>query len=173
MRKNLYLILATICFIALISIIVSGGYMGVFDTLYITSRTDQLVLGTAELMQPEATLPYNYMPARQITRGTKTSFTYELENRRFSPYEARVEVTFWGDSQPGPLLLLSQDINIEPFKKVKMEWKIDPQDLNSRGFQAGLYTLRVNRGGVERRIIMSYTSFPAKPYPVPVPVPPR
>ncbi len=173
MHRYPFLLLAITCFIALIAIFVFGGYMGVFDTLYITSGANQLVLGTDELMHPESTPSYDYRLERQITWGIKTSFAYELENRRLSPYETHIEVTLWGQNQPGPLLLLSQDIRVEPFKKTKLEWSIDPQNLGSRGFQAGLYTLRINREGADRSIFMTtYTPFPTKPYPMPVPVPP-
>jgi hypothetical protein len=173
MRKNLYLFLAIFCFLALIAVIINGGYLGVFDTLYITSAINQEVIGTDVLMQPEVTPSYRYLPARQILPGIKNSFTYELENRRFSPYETRLEVTLWGDSQPGPLLLLSQNLNITPFNKARLEWSIDPQDLSSRDFQGGLYSLRINRNGLERRIILTYPAYPIKPFPAPMPtIPP-
>lgn len=168
MRRNLFLYLTIACFIAIMAIVIFGGYLGVFDTLYITTGGNQQTI-TPALFYRDSADQLNV----QATWGNKISFVYELENRQFSPYETRVEVTLWSERQPGPLVLFSHDENIASFEKLKMGWTIDPVELKSRGFTEGLYTVNIQRKGLGRKIPVSYFSYPQKPpYPVPVPATP-
>ncbi|MFH1638709.1 MAG: hypothetical protein ABIB93_00055 [Chloroflexota bacterium] len=166
MRKNLFLYLALACFAAILAILVSRGYLGVFDTVQITTRGNQTALKPDEtgLRFPQSTI--------YATWGEKISFVYELENRQFSPYETRIEATLKDESQHDPLVLFSQDKKMAPFQKLEMVWSISPEVLETRGFREGQYTIEVKRAGVvQKTILVYYSPEPKPPYYVPVPVP--
>ena len=44
-RKNLYLYLALVCFIGIIAIFVVDGYLGVYDTIYMTAQEREQKVG--------------------------------------------------------------------------------------------------------------------------------
>ena len=167
-RRNLYLYLTLICFFGIIAIFIVDGYMGIYDTIYVT---------TGELEQKiESDVWQRSDPywSSGMTRGQKAFIRYEVDNRQFSRYEADIEVSVW-QMQQKVSDVLSQHMALGAFSKGQIEWEIDSAELippDAAPEQEFNYTLKITRGAIERNIIL-YVN-PA-PYPVikTVPAPPR
>jgi len=52
--------------------------------------------------------------------------------------------------------LFSEDRSIKPFDKVLVDWTLDSEELQSRGFSAGGYTVKIERKEIERKIFVNY-----------------
>jgi len=166
-RRNLYLYLTLLCFFGIIAIFIADGYMGVYDTVYITAEEREQKI-EADVWQRND--PYWSVG---ITQGDKTFLRYEIDNRRFSSYEADIEVTIW-QMQEKVSDVLSRHIAIGAFKKDQIEWTLDTAALippDAQPEQRFDYTLTIKHGEIERNIIL-YINPP--PYPIKaVPAPPR
>ncbi len=186
MRRNLFLYLALACFIGLIAIFVLDGYIGIYDTVYIAAGEQSFKI-EADVWQRQyptyAPPAINYIPMpvggdiggyyMSANQGDTIFFRYEVDNRKFSTYEADVEVSVW-HSQQKVRDLISQPLSISSFAKGQVEWVIDnnellPQDMLPE--QSYQYTIIIKRGEIERRIIVSINpaSYTVKEVPVPVP----
>ncbi|TES88064.1 MAG: hypothetical protein E3J93_03965 [Dehalococcoidia bacterium] len=167
-RRNLYLYLTLICFFGVIAIFIVDGYMGIYDTVYITAGEREQKIESDVWQRND---PYR---SSGIARGEKAFIRYEVDNRRFSGYEADIDVSVWR-MQNKVSDVLSQHIAIGSFNKVQIEWVIDTAELlppdapPEQGFD---YTLTIKRGETERNIILYVNP---TPYPVikTVPSPPR
>ncbi len=167
-RRNLYLYLTLICFFGVIAIFIVDGYMGIYDTVYITAGEREQKIESDVWQRND---PYR---SSGITRGEKAFISYEVDNRQFSSYEADIDVSVWR-MQEKVRDVLSQHIAIGSFNKVQIEWVIDTAELlppdapPEQGFD---YTLIIKRGETERNIILYVNP---TPYPVikTVPSPPR
>ncbi|MFC2001638.1 hypothetical protein ACFLUZ_03935 [Chloroflexota bacterium] len=164
-RRNLFLYLTLVCFFGLIAIFIVDGYMGIYDTLYITaSEQEQKIEADVWLRQDRAW-------STGVNRDEKALFRYEVDNRQFSSYIANIEVSVW-HSQEKVRALLPQPISIAAFDKGQLEWIIDtaellPTDLPPKqGYQ---YTVIIKRGEIERKIILyiNPSPYPLKPVIVP------
>ncbi len=161
MRKILFLALAIICFAGLMAVL-TGGYLGVFDTLKVESGSMLEVLSTAELGREPPEF-YRYTPGIQ---GDRIDFTYTVENREFSPFRARLEAGLWSERQAGPYTLAALDIELESFGKQEFRWTVSFAELASRGFTDGQYTLRITLGEIRRTVPLGYYYYPVKtPFP--------
>lgn len=167
-RRTLYLYLTLICFFGVIAIFIVDGYMGIYDTVYITAGEREQKIESDVWQRND---PYR---SSGIARGEKAFIRYEVDNRRFSGYEADIDVSVWR-MQNKVSDVLSQHIAIGSFNKVQIEWVIDTAELlppdapPEQGFD---YTLTIKRGEMERNIILYVNP---TPYPVikTVPSPPR
>jgi len=169
-RRNLFLYLALACFVGLLAIFIVDGYLGVYDTVYITTGEQSWKVEAdvwqrqyptyapapiyEESMPAEGGKGTYYMPAN---RGDKISFRYEVDNRLFSTYKADIEASVW-HSQEKVRDLLSQPMSISAFDKEESEWVVDnteilPKDISPE--QSYQYTVIIKRGEIERRIIVS------------------
>ncbi len=177
-RRNIFLYLAVACFVGLIAIFVVDGYLGVYDTVYITTGEQSWkVEADVWLRQWPTRAPapieyieyieyYEYyedyveegkgvylMPA---DREEKVSFRYEVDNRLFSTYKADVEASVW-HSQQKVRDLISQSMSIAAFDKGQLEWEIDNTELLPTDILAEesyQYTVIIKRGEIERRIVV-------------------
>ena len=144
-KRNLYLYLAIACFIGIIAIFVDG-YLGIYDTIYITTGEWERTVGEA------------YYSIR-ADGDEKVVFRYELDNRRLLSYSTSIQASVWKENEK-VLDLFSQDkLIIKPFDKAMVEWTLDSEELQSQGFYAGNYTeytVKIERNGVERRIGVTY-----------------
>ncbi len=152
-RKNLYLALTIAFFLAIIAIFVFDGYMGVYDTVRVTTIQEG-----EQVMEPETWLDEGYQYHHYVwtEEGQDISFRYELDNRRFSTYSADVEVAIWfGETKHSDLI--SQAVTIPGFDKEEFSWTIDtgalrPDDiLENIDFE---FSVVIKRDGVERRIVV-------------------
>jgi len=169
MRRDLFLYLALACFFGLIAIFVVDGYLGIYDTVYITAGERE------QKIEPDEWLRQEKFGARGVGVNweEKVFFRYEVDNRRFSSYTADVEVSVW-HSQQKVRDVTSQQVVIAAFDKGQLEWVVDntellPTDILPR--QSYQYTVIIKRGEIERKVIVSIN--PVAYPPKAVPVPPR
>jgi hypothetical protein len=164
-RRNLYLYLTLACFFGIIAIFIVDGYLGIYDTIYITAGERE------QKIESDAWQRDDPFWSSGLTRGEKAFIRYEIDNRLFSHYEADVEVSVWR-MQEKVSDVLSQHVVVGAFNKGQVQWEIDTTKLlpldapPEQGFD---YTLTIRRGETERNIVLYVNP---SPYPVnPVPAP--
>lgn len=165
MRRNLFLYLALAFFIGLIAIFVVDGYLGIYDTVYVTAGEQP------QTIEPDEWLQQDWIQSVGVNREEKVSFTYEVDNRRFSSYTADIEVSVWR-SQQKVRDIISEPISIAAFDKEQLEWDIDtaellPDDIPPE--QSYEFTLIIKRGEIERKIIVYINPLTYSSKAVPVP----
>ena len=175
MRRNLFLYLALACFVGLLAIFVVDGYLGIYDTVYITAGEREEKIEPDFWLRQGRAAPAGVKNDYYISAnwGEKVFFSYEVDNRQFSSYRANIEVSVWR-SQEKVRDLISQPILIGAFDKGQLEWTVDTTQLLPGGIPAEQrfeYTVIIKRGEIERKIIV-YLNPPAY-LPKSVPVPPR
>ena len=168
--RSLFLYLTLACFVGLIAIFIVDGYLGIYDTVYITTGEQSWKVEAdvwqrqyptyAPRVYDEEPMPVEegkgvyLMPAN---REEKISFRYEVDNRLFSTYKADIEASVWHSQQKVRDLIL-EPMSISAFDKGESEWVIDnteilPKDIPPE--QSYQYTVIIKRGGIERRIVVS------------------
>ena len=165
-RKNLFLYLTLVCFLGLLAIFVIDGYMGLYDTLYVTASEQTWTIGPDYWLgqrPPE--------PAYSISANwdEKVFFRYNIDNRRLSQYSTDIEVSIC-HSQEKLSTPLSQPVSIRTFGKVYLEWTLDNTDFKPADqlpTQTYDYTIIIKHGKIERRTILYVNPqvYPAKPSP--------
>lgn len=176
-HKNLYLYLALACFLGIVLIFVFDGYMGIYDTLQITSREFPQKIEADQWSQQ---VRYGYLPSTNVEWGGQVSFTYEVDNRQFSAYVADINVSVWHNQEKVRDLMV-QRMSINPFDKGQLEWVVDTSELlpkDSPPEQGYQYTVVIKRGDLERKVIVNInpTLSPPKiaiPAPTVIPAPAR
>ena len=166
-RRNLFLYLALTCFIGIIAIFIADGYMGVYDTIYVTAGERE------QKIEPDRWLRQDAFWSAGVNWGEKVFFRYEVDNRQFSDYAADIEVSVW-HSQEKVLDLVSQPMLVAPFDKGQLKWEVNTEELKPSGVtpeQPYEFSVIIKRGEIERKIIV-YISLPVYP-PKSAPVPPR
>ena len=164
-RRNLFLYLTLACFFGLVAIFIVDGYLGIYDTVYVTAGEYE------QEIEPDFWQRQDRVWSTGVNWGEKVFFRYEVDNRQFSGYTADVDVSVWrGGERIGDLV--SQQILISAFDKGQLEWVMDTTEfLPTQPEQGYQYTVIINREGLERKIIVSVN--PSLYAPKPVPVPPR
>lgn len=156
--KNLYLYLALACFFSLITIFVVDGYMGIYDTVYITAGEQEQKI-EPDYWQRDSNKDGNTWWGPSTSWGEKVFFRYEIDNRQFSSYSADIEVSVWR-SQEKVLNLLSEQIQIASFDSGLLEWVVDTSELEpAPPEQTYEYTILIKRGELELRIILHLGPF--------------
>jgi len=162
--RNLYLYLALACFVGIIAIFIADGYLGVYDTLYITVQEREREIEPDYWQQPRV-----YSIGAEW--GELVSFKYEIDSHRFSTYSTNVEASVWRSGEK-IIELLNEDISIAAFDKVTVDWVLRAEELEEMGYGVGEYTIKIRRGEVERKIVLNYR-YPMEPvYPEEIPPPP-
>ena len=162
-RRNLFLYLAITCLVSIIAIFVADGYLGVYDTIYVTSQEREQRIGP-EYWTRQVLLP----PGGQFTYSVVANwdetvhFRYEIDNRRFSSYSTSIQASLWKENQK-VFDLFSEDKSIEPFGKIVVEWTLDSKRIEEEGFSVGQYTVKIENKEVERRIRIGYHHEPGAP----------
>ncbi|MBI2852219.1 MAG: hypothetical protein HYX84_03840 [Chloroflexi bacterium] len=166
MRRNLYLYLALACFAGLLAIFVFDGYMGLYDTVHMVTGEQRITVGPDFWIQqgqpfgPRGPVPFEGSGADYFIsadRGAGISFTYEIDNRRFSAFREEVDVSVWR-SQQKLRDMISQPVAVPGFAKGEVKWAIDNREIVPADFpseQTFQYTMVIRSGGVERRIVVS------------------
>jgi hypothetical protein len=181
--KRLFLYLAIACFVGLVAIFIVDGYLGIYDTFHISVGE-----------YPPQTIEANYwlrqsyegydIPRTPGTEGDKyayccigadwgqdISFDYVIENHQSSAYSGHIEASVWQENRK-LIDLFSQDVLVRPFREETVEWTLSSEQIGITEPVTGYsytYTVLVNRGDVERRIIVSYYYSGEIPYPKRVP----
>jgi hypothetical protein len=146
-HKNLYLFLAIAFFLAIIAIFVFDGYMGIYDTVTVTTQERE------EVIEPDYWLR-DYLPSTWTEEGQDLNFHYELDNRCFSTYSADIEVAVWFGEEKQEVLI-SQAVAVGAFDKEELSWTVDTGALRpaetpeTKDFE---FSVIIKRDGVERRI---------------------
>jgi len=168
-RKYLYLYIAIACFAALVAIFVVDGYMGIYDTVYITVRE------YTQKIEPDYWLQeYSYYsPAPgegdgnvycciSANAGENVNFSYEIANHEFSTYSTHVTASVWQQNEK-IIDLLSEDLSVDSFNEATVEWQLSTTALENTDFngpteqnQYTQCTVRINHGETERRIIVEF-----------------
>ena len=162
-HKNLYLYLALACFLAIILIFIFDGYMGVYDSLSV--KTGECPEQKIEADQWERR--YGDFSAA-VEWGGKAFFSYEVDNRWFSIYEADIAVSVLHEQEEVAVLLM-QPISLGSFDKGQLEWVLDTTELFpvdiaiEQGYD---FTVLIKRGDIERRFIIHIRPEPYPPKPV-------
>ena len=167
MRRHLFLYLTLACFLGLIVIFIVDGYLGIYDTIYVTAGERE------QEIEADYWLRQDRFWSTGVNWGEKAFFRYEVDNRLFSSYTADIEVSVWR-SQEKVRDLISQQVLIAAFDKGQLEWVIDTTEFlpsgipPERGYE---FTVIIERGEIERKVIVYIyaLAYPAKA----VPAPPR
>jgi hypothetical protein len=181
--KRLFLYLAIGCFAGLVAIFIVDGYLGIYDTFHISvgEFPRQTIAADYWLRQDSG----EYISRPGITQGDEfayccisanwnqpIAFEYVIENHYTSSHSTEVQASVWQENVK-VIDLLSQEVSIPPLDKVTTEWTLSSEDLGITEPMAGQsydYTVRVSRGDVERRIIVSFYYYPQdNQFPKPVP----
>ena len=157
----------------ILAIFVIDGYMGVYDTAYITLGEREQTI-EAYSWQEQWVKEQGYSVGSAW--GEVISFQYEIDNRTFSTYESDIEASVW-KSGVKIIQLLDEHVSVSPFESVTLNWTVRAEDLGEVSLETGQsreYTILIDRGEVERKIIVSYY-VPVSGYPdkgtIPIPVP--
>jgi hypothetical protein len=148
-HKNLYLFLTIAFFLAIIAIFVFDGYMGLYDTVTITTQERE------DIIEPDF-WSRDYPQYAWADEGQDINFDYELDNRCLRSYSADIEVAVWfGETKQD--VLISQAVDIGAFDKEELTWAVDtgtlrPADIPEN--QDYEFSVIIERDGVERRIIV-------------------
>lgn len=167
-KRNLYLYLAIACFIGIIAIFVFDGYLGIYDTIYIRTGEQETIV------EPEYWLVWYPGEPEAYYIGVdwaeKVFFRYEVDNRRFSSYSTSIQASVWKENEK-VLDLFSEDKLIKSFDKAMVEWTLNSEKLPSHGLVLEEYTVKIERKGAERKIIVGYFNPPSQPSLCPI-IPP-
>ncbi len=151
----LYLGLTLTCFLAILCIFVVDGYLGVYDTLYITYEEHEQAIEfeSQQYVKEEGT----YF-AGEIVAGSSALYRYRIDNRTFSPREGRLTASLW---KAGNKLtdLANKEIKIGGFESTVVEWTISSdklRDIDAATEEFINYTVKINFDGKERRIVFAY-----------------
>jgi len=164
-RRYRFLYLAIACIAGLAAIFIVDGYLGIYDTVYITIGEYEQKIEAYEWLREEN---FWSTPARW---DEKVSFRYEIENHQFSTYSTRIEASVWKENER-VIDLFAEDKSIEPFDRVTVEWTLSSEELESAGFgidEYADYTIKINYGDVERKVIVNFYSPEEGSYPKPLP----
>ncbi len=177
-RRYLFLYLAIACIAGLTALFIVDAYLGVYDTIYVTVGEYEQKIEADYWQRPEGFWPTGYENAWPIgaTVGDKITFRYEIENHQFSTYSTPVQASVWKENEKIDDLF-SGDVSIGRFGKAVVEWPLSSEELPGLipGWPAQ-YTVKINLGDIERKIILdlNYPEAPLTPQPpkiVPPPVP--
>ena len=173
-KKNIYLYLALVCFAGILAIFLIDGYLGIYDTIYITTQEREQVVEPDHWLRSWAKVPGDAVPTFPVFAewDEPVYFRYEIDNRRFSGYSNNVEVSVWKSNQK-IIDLLDEDMSVGPFDKVVVDWTLSTEELGKVGFRAyegvaNQCTVKIKHGEVERRIRIDF-HYRSEPLPPPPP----
>lgn len=162
-----YLGLALACFLAILCIFIVDGYLGIYDTLYITYREYEQKIEFEGEQYIRAGETYF---GGEIVAGEFASYRYQIDNRTFQPCKGQLTVSLW---KSGNKLadLATKEIKVNGFDSAVVEWTISSDKLagiDTAAEEYTNYTVKINFAGKERRVILGYR---ARGVMVPKPVP--
>jgi hypothetical protein len=161
--KNIFLILAVVCFLGIILIFLFDGYMGLYDTVTMTSGEQTQTIAPEQWKDFEKN---GFPPQLYANIAGEVTFKYKIDNRRFSSYKADVSISLWQNQQKIKDIL-SQSVNIKAFGQETITWVIDTQKILQNPMDGG-YTMEIDQGSIQRNVVFyvvvpnskSYTPIP-------------
>ncbi|MFC1915031.1 hypothetical protein ACFLWK_02135 [Chloroflexota bacterium] len=158
-RRLVYLYLSLICFIGFIAVFFMDGYMGIYDTLYITGGVPGQKIEHHQWQRRDG----NWTGS--VWWGQEARFRYEISNREFSPYSADIEVSLW-HSEDMVRNLVSQQMLIARFDRATIEWVVDTVALEPEGPPPTVYPytyfITIKSNGIERELKLYITKPPSQ-----------
>jgi hypothetical protein len=155
MRGRLFLYLALACFAALIAIFIADGYIGIYDTTYLTIGERQRTI-EADYWLQEHPAEYTIDYYTHAEWGQKVFFRYEIDNRLFSTYATTVQASLWQENEK-LLDLFSEAKTIAPFGQAVAEWTLSTDELTPPvASTSAQYTVKISWGEVERNIVVDF-----------------
>lgn len=152
-RKNIYLYLALICFISIILIFVFDGYVGLYDTATVTVGELPQVIGYEQWQDQSE---FAFIPSVSVGYGQQSVFRYNVDNRRFSSYQADISVSLWR-SQEKIDDIIYQPLDIGAFDNAEVSWSFNPSQYLSEPLPLGRtaeFTLVIRHGNIERKLLL-------------------
>ena len=181
--KRRFLYLAIACFASLVAIFIVDGYLGIYDTFHISVGEYPPQTIGADYWLRQGYEDYD-APRPVGTEGDKyayccigadwgqdISFEYVIENHKSSIYSAHIEASVWQENER-LIDLFSEGVIVKPFSEATVEWTLSSEEIGITNPVAGYsyaYTVQINRGDVERRIIVSFYYPQEVPFPGPMP----
>ena len=164
-RRYRFLYLAIACIAGLVAVFIVDAYIGIYDTIYITTGEYEQEIEADWWLREENSW------STPASWDETVSFRYEIDNHQFSTYLTSIEASVWKENER-VIDLFSENKSIKPLGKVMVEWTLSSQQLESAGF--GIdgyadYTVKIKYGDVERKIIVNFYSPEEQPYPKPLP----
>ena len=152
-NRNLFLYLAGACFIGIILIFVFDGYMGFYDTLsLVTGEQTQIITNEQWSLSEKNNYPVDIFP---YISGN-LSFSYQIDNRRFSSYQADISISAW-KNQVKIADILTKSVNIGAFKSETISWVIDPQSIvPALANTDNQFTLEISYANIKRTTIVHF-----------------
>lgn len=148
---SLWLYLAIACFLGIVAIFFVDGYMGIYDTIWVTvgDRTYEIEPDYWELSWVNNDGYY----IGGVGQGDLMQFRYQVDNRCFSDCYIRVEASLWRGGREVEELFTAGG-KMEAFKSSPVyEWTLDTTGLDASGEYGGTnYTVKITRDGVERKM---------------------
>ena len=158
-RRLVYLYLSLICFIGFITVFFVDGYMGTYDTLYITGGAREQKIELHQWQRRDG----NWTGS--VWWGQEARFRYEISNREFSPYSADIEVSLW-HYEDMVRNLVSQQMLIARFDRATIEWAVDTLALEPEGPPPTTYPytyfITIKSNGIERELKLYITEPPSQ-----------
>jgi len=159
------------CFLGIIAIFVVDGYLGIYDTIYLTAGEREQKIEADFWLQREGNEGWrqDWYGGTWTNWGDKVLFRYEVDNRQFSTYSANIEVSV-ERSQQKVQGIISQPITVASFDQGQLTWIVDTEKLKPDGTtpeQPYEFSVVIKRGELERRIILYINPSPVKPIPAP------
>lgn len=165
--RNLYLYLALACFVGILAIFVVDGYLGIYDTLYITIQESERKI-ESDYWQDNWTGRYGYNGGGVWEEPVY--FRYKIDNNRFSTYLTSVEVSVWKSGE-SVLDLVNEDLSLAAFDDITVDWTLRTEELEKQGYGVGEYTIKIEHGTIERKVIWEFHDLDSPGYlkpPVPI-----
>ena len=167
-NSNLYLYLALVCFVGIITIFVVDGYLGIYDTVYITYQEREQRIAP-DYWQDSWVEERGYSMGAEW--GESMRFRYEIDNRGFSTYAAVVKASVWKSGEE-IIELSDENVSVAPFDRVSVDWILLAVELEKAGYGIGEYTVKIEHNEVERKVVVGFYSHGGPVYPKVIP-PPR
>ncbi len=152
-HKSLFLFLALACFLGIILIFIFDGYMGLYDSITMTSGEIPTKVEASQWQEQDR---YGFMPSMSIGYGEKGTFSYEIQNRRFTSYNTEINVSLWRNQEKAADIL-TETINIKSFSSSQFDWTFDTTVYIPGGLTANAsdqYTIIIKHGKIERKLLV-------------------
>ncbi len=161
-HKNIYLFLSLACFLGIVLIFLFDGYMGIYDSLEVDNGQYVQTIDTEQWREQDR---YGFHPSFSVERDRSAEFTCKIENHRFSSYVAEINISLWYGAEK-VTDLSSGKITAAAFGEDDFVLVFDPSRYVPADFpteRSYEMTVVINRGDVERRVMVYVNPGPPKP----------
>jgi hypothetical protein len=161
-HKHIYLYLTLACFLGIILIFIFDGYMGVYDTLLMDNGQYPQYIEADQWPKDDRDV---YYPMMGVERGGRITFTYTIENHRFSEYTDVIDVSVFRNEEKLNDLH-NETVTVGAFSEEELKWTLDAAGLVPSDFpdeQSYRIDVVINRGEIERKVLVDIYPSPVIP----------